>query len=94
MLILITNSILSYNTNSINIDDEKITIYHGGLSKEIVTIKKENIIGIESVTTPLREKKNIYSYIIHFKTNSSSNTIKVANLDKNLKEKLESCMKY
>lgn len=94
LLILIPNSILSYNTNSINIDDEKITIYHGGLSKEIVTIKKENIIGIESVTTPLREKKNIYSYIIHFKTNSSSNTIKVANLDKNLKEKLESCMKY
>ena len=83
-----------YCNNGLTIKDNKITLYRGGLFKETVVILKENIISIETITTKQRDKKNIYTFIIHYKNNSDRNTIKVKNVNKDLKEQLFELLVY
>lgn len=73
---------LEYKNQGLAIDNNKITIYKGGFTKQIIVIYKKHIIGIDSETTHYRMKKGICSYRIHFKTNSFTNTIFVKCLNK------------
>ena len=93
LYIFLTNT-LEYKTTSVSADDNKITIYRGGIHKTIAVIQKENLIAIEKITTPLRQKNNIYSYKIHFRTNSFTNTITARNLDGTLLTKLDQLINY
>ena len=73
---------LEYKNQGLAIENNKITIYKGGFTKQIIVIYKKHIIGIDSETTHYRMKKGICSYRIHFKTNSFTNTIFVICLNK------------
>jgi len=88
LIVLFISVILQYRFEGIGINEDKVTIYHGGIFQSKTTILKKHIIGIENITTPRREKKNIYSFIIHFRTNSLTNKIKVENVDKSIKNNL------
>ncbi len=77
----ILRGILGKKTNGIAVADDKITVYTGSFAKRIYVIYKENLIGVEDISTPLQRKAKIYSYIIHYHNNSTLNTIKVAHLD-------------
>lgn len=88
LIVLFISAILQYRFEGIGINEDKVTIYHGGIFQSKTTILKKHIIGIENITTPRREKKNIYSFIIHFRTNSLTNKIKVENVDKSIKNNL------
>lgn len=92
--IVFLNQCVAYKNNGINICDKKVTIYRGGLVKEVVVILKSNIIGIEKITTHHRNKEGINSYIIHFKSNATTNTVKVCNLSIDVYEKLLNLMTY
>lgn len=81
-------AILAKKNNTLSFDDEKMTMTTGSLIKHIVTVKKENVIAIENMTTHLRKRKGIYSYYIHIFSNSMQNVIKVKILDENINEKL------
>lgn len=89
---LIIGAFLGYSNEGISIDNDQITVYKGAFIKKIYLIKRENIIGIESITTYYRKKKRIYSYIIHFMSNSDSNTVLVSIQDKAIEDVLTSFM--
>ncbi len=94
VLFVIVLNVFSYKNNGITITDDKITIYNGSIIKNCTVIKKDNIIAIEDLTTPLRKKANIYSYIIHYRTNALTNEVKVNNLPKETAKKLLELLKY
>lgn len=68
---------LSYRTNGIAVNGEKITVYSGGFIKNITVLTARNLIAVENVTTPLRKKRGIASLVMHLKTNAQSNEVKV-----------------
>lgn len=73
----LVSAILSYRTNGIAVENEKITVYSGGFAKNVTVFKSRNLIAVESVTTPLRKKRGIASVVMHLKTNEQSNEVKV-----------------
>lgn len=89
LIIKLISAILSYKTNGIAINNDKITVYCGGFTKNITVFGAKNLIAVEDVTTPLRKRNGIASLVMHLKTNALSNEIKV-HIQKNmLSEKLE-----
>lgn len=95
LLVLVTISgALQYTNSGISIEDYRVSVYHGGLSKHCTVIRKKDIIAIEDITTPMRAEKGIYTYVLHFYTNSMTNTVKVRCLGSELSEKLCDLMKY
>jgi membrane protein YdbS with pleckstrin-like domain len=50
---------LEYKNQGLAIENNKITIYKGGFTKQIIVIYKKHIIGIDSETTHYRMKKGI-----------------------------------
>lgn len=68
---------LSYQTNSIAVDNGRITVYSGGFIKTVTVFMAKNLVAVENVTTPLRKKKGIASMVMHLKTNEQSNEVKV-----------------
>lgn len=81
-LMILLGGIMAKKTNSVSVLEDKISIHTGAFSKKIVVVFKKNIIAIEDVSTPLRRRKGIFSYIIHYHNNSTMNTIKVLNVSK------------
>ena len=68
---------LSYRTNGIAIEKEKLTVYSGGFNKTVTVFMQKHLVAVECVTTPLRKKHGIESVVMHLKTNESSNEVKV-----------------
>ncbi|MBE6608938.1 MAG: hypothetical protein E7633_10345 [Ruminococcaceae bacterium] len=68
---------LSYQTNGIALNNGKITAYSGGFTKNITVFMAKNLIATENVTTPLRKKTGISSYVLHLKTNALSNEVRI-----------------
>lgn len=93
LIIIIVISVLiyqrfAYYNHGISFNDDKITVYNGALTKVSTTILKENLIGITSYTTFYRKKKGIYSYVIHFKSNSRFNTVRINSIDQGIYDKI------
>lgn len=77
LVIKAISAILSYQTNGLAINNDKITAYYGGFTKNVTVFSSKNLIAAESITTPLRKKAGISSLVMHLKTNAISNEIKV-----------------
>lgn len=80
---------LAYQINGIAFNDGKITVYNGGFMKNVTVFMTKNLIAVENVTTPLREKSGISSLVMHLKTNEASNEVKVHIQKNSLSEELE-----
>ena len=87
--IKVISSILSYKTNGISVNNGKITAYYGGFTKNITVFLAKNLIAVADVTTPLRKKVGITSFVMHLKTNAFSNEIKVHIQNQKLLKELE-----
>ncbi len=83
------SAIFSYQTNGLAVSNGKITAYYGGFTKNITVFMAKNLIAAENVTTPLRQKAGITSLVMHLKTNSSSNEVKVHIQNSALSEEVE-----
>ena len=94
LLIMLCSAVLKYNYSGINIKDDKVTIYKGGFFQAIVVIDVKNIIAIQTITTKLRQKNKINSYVIHYATNALTNTVKVEMLNEEVYTKLVNAIKY
>ena len=77
VLIKLASAILSFHTNGVAVDGEKLTVYSGGFNKNITVFMAKHLVAVEDVTTPLRKKHGISSLVLHLKTNESSNEVKV-----------------
>lgn len=84
----------AYKNAGFTLKDSKLTIFRGSFTKEIIVMRRQNIIGIDSKTTYFRKKKNIYSYKVHFRTNSFSNTVNLLNLDKIQGDEMYKLIRY
>ena len=93
-LLIMINALLNYKNSGVAINDDKITVYSGGFTRKYTVIKTKTIIGIENTTTPLRKKRGIYSYLIHFRSNDESNVIKLNNVDESVFNKLEKIVRF
>ncbi len=82
-----------YENAGLTIGDGKVTVQNGALVRRKTVIRRKDIIGIERITTPMRMKKGICSYQIHFFTNAMTNTVTVQNLDASLGDALEEMLK-
>ncbi len=80
---------LSYQNNGLAVNDDKITAYYGGFTKNVTVLMSKNLIAIEDVTTPLRKKAGIASHVMHLKTNALSNEVKIHTQKDTLSEELE-----
>ena len=94
LIIMLCSAVLKYNYSGININDDKVTIYKGGFFQAIVVIDVKNIIAIQTITTKLRQKNKINSYVIHYATNALTNTVKVEMLNEEVYTKLVNAIKY
>ncbi len=81
---------LSYRTNGLAINENKITAYYGGFTRHVTVFMSRNLVAVEDVTTPLRKKKGITSLIMHLKTNALSNEITVHIQTDALSKEMES----
>ncbi len=77
LVIKVISAILGYQTNGLAINNDKITAYYGGFTKNVTVFSCKNLIAVENITTPLRKKAGISSLVMHLKTNALSNEIKV-----------------
>lgn len=68
---------LNYKTSGIAVENDKITTYSGGFTKTVTVFYKNNLVAVESVTTPLRRKAGITSPVFHLRTNAFTNEVKV-----------------
>ena len=92
LLIKSLSAILSYQINGISVNNGKITVYNGGFTKNVTVFMAKNLIAVENVTTPLREKAGIASLVMHLKTNESSNEVKIHIQKDTLSEELENLL--
>ena len=83
------SALLSYRNNGIASLDGKITVYSGGFNRSITVFKAKNLIAVENVTTPLRQRRGIASVVMHLRTNEHSNEIKVHIQKDSLSDELE-----
>ena len=88
LIIMLGDSYLKYRFEGIGFDEKKITIYHGGFFHTETTILNKSIITLEDVSTPLRRKKGIYSYVVHLRTNRISHQNHIDILDEEVKDEL------
>ena len=86
--------LLSFKNSGLAINGDKITIYNGSIIKTCTVINAKNLIGVQDITTPLRKKAGIYTYVLHIRTNSLTNEIKVKNLPKEVGSQLQNLVKY
>ena len=93
-LLVMVCGILAYKNNGLAIGEDKLTIYNGGFTRKCTIVYFKDVIGIEDITTPLRRKSGIYSFIVHFRSNSETNEIKLKNVDSSFVEKLRNIVKY
>ena len=84
---------LAYQINGIALDKGKITAYSGGFTKNITVFMSSNLVAVEKVTTPLREKEGIASLVMHLKTNEQSNEVKVHIQQDSIYEDVEKLLK-
>ncbi len=77
LVIKVISAILGYQTNGLAINNDKITAYYGGFTKNVTVFSSKNLIAAENITTPLRKKAGISSLVMHLKTNAMSNEIKI-----------------
>lgn len=93
LVIRAVSALLEYKTNGITVNNGKITVYSGSFSQKITVFNAENLVATEDVTTPLRKRKGIASYVLHLKTNALSNEVKVHIQKSWLSEELEGLLK-
>lgn len=91
-IIKLLSGVLGFKTNGLAIKNGKITVYCGSFTKNITVLMSENLIAVENVTTPLRKKKGIASYVLHLKTNALTNEVKVHIQKDALLTKLENLL--
>lgn len=89
IIIKSASAFLEYKTDGIAVNKGKITVYCGGFTKTVTVFRAENLIAVENVTTPLRKKHGIASYVLHIITNALTNEIKVHIQKDSLSEELE-----
>ncbi len=82
------NAKLSYDYDGIAFNEEKLTIFHGGFYQSRIVVLKKNIIAIQDISTYFQRKKNIHSYIIHYKNNANFNRAIVQAVDQSIADKL------
>lgn len=83
------SAVFSYHTNGVAVERGKLTVYSGGFNKNITVFMAKHLVAIENVTTPLRKKRGIASFVMHLKTNESSNEVKVHIQKETLSDELE-----
>ena len=71
------SAILAYRINGLAINSGKITAYGGSFTKTVTVFMARNLVSVENITTPLRNKNGIASLVMHLKTNDESNELKV-----------------
>lgn len=87
------DAIFCYHTNGVAVENEKITVYNGSFNKNVTVFMAKHLIAVESVTTPLRKKHGIASFVMHLKTNALSNEVKVHIQKDSLSDELEKMLK-
>lgn len=93
LIILIERKLAQLNSG-FSLEDGKLCIYRGSLVQEIIVMRKQNIIGIDAKTTYFRKKRNIYTYKIHFRSNASTNTVTLLNINKDAGDKIYELIRY
>lgn len=81
VIIILINAAFAYHNQCICVDSDKLTLYNGSLTKKCTVILRSNVTSIETYTTKMRKQKGIYSYKIHYFTNSYSNVVTVKHVD-------------
>ena len=92
VIMIITKMIsaaFAYKINGLSLSGTKITAFNGSFCKTVTVFMVDNLISVESITTPLRKKNGISTLVMHIKTNALSNEIKVHIQNDTLSEELE-----
>ncbi len=93
LICLLISAGFQYRNAGLTIGQGKLTVQNGGLVRTRTVIRRKSIIAVERRTTPLRAKRGITSYQIHFFSNALTNTVEVRNLDAALAAELEAFLK-
>ena len=91
-IVELINAYLNFKTSGIAFNNDKVTVYSGGMNKTITVFKTINLVSVEDITTPLRKRKGIITLVLHLKTNSHSNEIKVQIQKDSLTTQLENLL--
>ncbi len=84
---------LEYANSGVTVKNSKLTVQNGAFTRRRTVILARDIIGIERITTPMRIKRGICSYTVHYFSNAMTNTVTVCNLDASVGHALESMLR-
>ncbi len=93
VLAVLISGLLRRHNAGIGFGEKSLTLCSGGLVRQRTVIGYKDLVAVERVTTPLRQKKGICSYTLHFFANALTNTVTVENLDADLGDRLENLLR-
>lgn len=85
---ILINAKLAYSYDGIAFDENKLTIFHGGFYRSKIVVLRKNIIAIQDISTHFQRKRNIHSFMIHYKNNANLNRAIVEAVDQSIADKL------
>ncbi len=94
ILCVVFFAFFEYRQAGLTVGDGKLTLQFGTIMRTRTVIRRKDLIAVERVTTPLRQKAGVCTYKIHFFANALTNTVTVKNLDAALAEELEAMLIY
>ncbi len=92
LLFILAVKALEYKNSGIALGNGKLTVQNGAFIRRRTVILMRDVIGIERIATPMREKRGICSYNIHFFANAMTNTVTVRCLDASVGAALEAML--
>ncbi len=91
--IALINAALKYNNSSISVNGSKITVCGGGFVRQITVFDSKNLVAVERVSTPMRERLGISSFVLHIRANAETNEIRLDIRDSKIEEDLVSLLR-
>lgn len=90
---LLISAALQYRHAGMTVGDTMLTLQNGALVRRTTVIHRKDIVGVEYITTLLRQKHNVYTCKIHFFSNAASNTVVVKNISGDVRAALDAFIK-
>ncbi len=73
---------LSYKNAGLSVSSDRITLYSGGYVRRVTTVLRRSLVAVEDITTPMRDRADIHTVVLHIRANAATNEIKVGMLNR------------
>ena len=92
LLLTLLREAFAYRANGLSLTGDQIIVFSGAFHREQTILLRKNLVAIEEISTPLRRRRGISSYVLHFYSNAATNTVGVRCLPSEQTEALRAML--